>query len=72
MPKKLSSTLCAPLSSVLQFFPELNEPARPAAARPVSRDMGGRAAGGSAVRTERRDEIGGIRRIGVMIGPAGG
>ena len=54
------------------FFPELNEPARPAAARPVSHDMGGRAAGGSAVRTERRDEIGGIRRIGVMIGPAGG
>jgi hypothetical protein len=32
------------------FFRELNEPARPAAARPVSHDMGGRAAGGSAVR----------------------
>ena len=38
------------------FFPELNEPARPAAARPVSRDMGGQAAGGSAVRTERRGQ----------------
>ena len=34
------------------FFPELNEPARPAAARPVSR-VGGRRA--SAVRTGRRD-----------------
>jgi hypothetical protein len=29
------------------FFQELNEPARPAAARPVSHDMGGLAAGGS-------------------------
>ena len=36
------------------FFPELNEPARPAAARPVSGDMGGQAAGGSAVRPKRR------------------
>ena len=36
----------------VQFFPELNEPARPAAARPVSR-VGGRRA--SAVRTGRRD-----------------
>ncbi len=35
---------------------ELNEPARPAAARPVSRDMGGQAAGGSAVRPERRGQ----------------
>ena len=34
------------------FFPELNEPARPAAARPMSR-VGGRRAG--AVRTDRRD-----------------
>ena len=34
------------------FFPELNEPARPAAARPVSRVGGCRA---SAVRTGRRD-----------------
>ncbi len=30
-----------------------NEPARPAAARPVSHDAGGQAAGGCAVRTER-------------------
>jgi hypothetical protein len=34
----------------------LNEPARPVAARPVSRDTGGQAAGGSAVRTERRGQ----------------
>ncbi len=38
------------------FFLELNEPARPAAARSVSHDMGGRAAGGSALRTERRGQ----------------
>jgi hypothetical protein len=30
------------------FFPELSEPARPAAARPVSHDAGGQAAGESA------------------------
>ena len=35
------------------FFPELNEPARPTAARPVSRGTGGRAAGGSVVWRER-------------------
>jgi hypothetical protein len=35
---------------------ELNEPARPAAARPVSHDAGGQAAGESAVRTERRQD----------------
>ena len=40
----------------VSLFPELNEPARPAAVRPVSHDMGGRAAGGSAVRTERRGQ----------------
>ena len=46
--------LCTP------FFPELNEPARPAAARPALHDAGGQpeAAGGSAVRTdsERRGQ----------------
>ena len=62
-----------------QFFPELNEPARPAAARPVSRDMGGQAAGGSAVRPERRGQDrrkppnpGPAAARASMIGPAGG
>lgn len=49
----------------ITFFPELNEPARPAAARPVSRDAGGQAAGGSAVRQSDEDKIGGNRWIGV-------
>jgi len=55
------------------FFPELNEPARPAAARPASRDAGGQAASGCAVRTERRGQD--RRKTGdswSMIGPAGG
>ncbi len=55
------------------FFPESNEPARPVAARPVSHDGGGQAAGESAVRTERQgqDRPGrpglGNRRIGVTV-----
>jgi hypothetical protein len=52
----------------LQFFPELNEPARPAAARPVSHDEGGQAAGGSAVRTEQRGQDRRNRRTASMIG----
>jgi hypothetical protein len=40
------------------FFPELNEPARPAAAQPASRDASRPAPGGaSALRTERRRRI---------------
>ncbi len=39
--------------NIMWFFPELNEPAHPAAAaRSVSHDACGQAAGGSAVRTE--------------------
>lgn len=55
----------------VSFFPELNEPARPAAARPVSHDMGGLAAGGSAVRTERRGQGRRNPSMASMIGPAG-
>jgi hypothetical protein len=46
------------VAAVFKFFPELNEPARPTAARPVSHDASRRrqAAGGSAVRTERRGQ----------------
>ena len=40
----------------LRFFPELNERARPAAARPVSHDAGGQAGGESAARTEQREQ----------------
>ena len=48
------------------FFPELNEPARPAAARPVSRDMGAsrRRVGARCVQSDE-DKIGGNRKIGV-------
>ena len=38
------------------FFPELNDPARPAAARPVSLGPGWAGGGHSAVRTRRRDD----------------
>ena len=51
---------CRAQHKTVTFFPELNEPARPTAARPVSRDTGGRA---SAVRTERRGEAAGIRPV---------
>ena len=57
--------------AMLMFFPELNEPARPAAARPVSHDVGGLAAGGSAVRTERRGQDRRNPSMVSMIGPAG-
>jgi hypothetical protein len=55
------------------FFPELNEPARPAAARPASRDASRPAPGGaSALRTERRrrieDPTGGDVSVGVSHG----
>jgi hypothetical protein len=43
-------------SAYKSFFPELNEPACPAAALPVSHDAGGRAAGESAVCTERQGQ----------------
>ena len=45
------------------FFPELNEPARPAAARPVSHDAGGPVVGGARCGKSDEDEIGGNRRI---------
>jgi hypothetical protein len=60
--ENLSSTSSSFVSQVLgfqsTFFPELNEPARPAAARPASRDASRPAPGGaSAVRTERLRKI---------------
>ncbi len=55
MVKKLYSRSKASESwQSVNFFPELNEPARPAAARPVSHDAGGQAVDESAARTQRR------------------
>ena len=54
--EKSSSLGLVPKIKIYLFFPELNEPARPAAARPASHDVSGQAAGGSAVRTERRGQ----------------
>ncbi len=55
------------------FFPELNEPARPAATRPVSRDMGaGRRRVGARCVQSDEDKIGGNRKIGVAVRPKGG
>ena len=45
------------------FFPELNEPARPAAARPASHDASGQAAAGARCGQSDEDKIGGNRRF---------